>query len=469
MPGESLNKQARRIALIVGGTFFMVLLDSAIIATSLPRMAQTFDVKPVELSIGISIYLLSVAAFVPLAGWLSDRFGARRIFLFSIVLFSLASVACGVAGNLWEFVLARAVQGLGGALMTPIGRVLVLNHAPKTELVRAMSVITWPALTAPVIGPVIGGFITTYFSWRWNFLINLPLGLIAFILVLRLIPSTPPVGRRAFDPKGFVLSASALICLLLGLESLAHQWIGWAPAGILAAVGGLLGWVAIRHFNHVSQPLLNLRTFRIHTFAITNISAGTYVRMGINATPFLLPLLLQLGFGYTPVEAGSYVFVYFLGNLGMKTVTTAALKCFGFRNVLVINGVLCGVSICACATFAPEIPKLVIMAILFFAGLTRSMQYTALNTLSFADVPAALRSSASTLSSMLMQIAMVLAIAMSAILLNVSRVLSQRDTLALMDFSVAFAVMGLVVAGASLAFLRLPKDAGAEVSGHDEM
>lgn len=467
MPTSSFTSQARNIALIVGGAFFMVLLDSAIIATSLPRMAQSFGIKPVELSIGISIYLVSVAAFVPLSGWLSDRFGARRIFLISIVLFVIASLACGMADTLSGFVVARAFQGLGGALMTPIGRVIVLNHAPKSELVRAMAYITWPALTAPVIGPVLGGFITTYFSWRWNFWINLPIGLLAWVLVWRVIPPTPPTARRAFDPLGFVLSAGALVALLLGLESFAHQWIPIAQSLVLAVVGLILGIFAIHHLRRAPQPLLDLRTFKVPTFAITSVFAGTYVRLGINATPFLLPLLFQLGFGYTPLEAGSYVLVYFLGNLGMKSITTAALRWFGFRNVLVINGVICGAFVAVCGFLSPELGKPLIMAILLCAGLTRSMQYTALNTLGFADIPGNLRSSASTLNSMLMQVAMVLAIAFSVLLLNGSRFLAHRETVAPADFAVAFVAMGLLVAGASLVFVKLPRDAGAEVSGHD--
>lgn len=467
MHTPSFNSQARRIALIVGGAFFMVLLDSAIIATSLPRMAQDFGIKPVELSIGISIYLVSVAAFVPLSGWLSDRFGARRIFLLSIIIFVASSLACGMADTLTGFTVARAFQGLGGALMTPIGRVIVLNHAPKNELVRAMAYITWPALTAPVIGPVVGGFITTYFSWRWNFWINLPIGMLAWVLVWRVIPPTPPTARRAFDPLGFVLSAGALVALLLGLESFAHQWIPIAQSLVLAVVGVILGFFAIRHLRRAPQPLLDLRTFKVPTFAITSVFAGTYVRVGINATPFLLPLLFQLGFGYTPLEAGSYVLVYFLGNLGMKSVTTVSLRWFGFRNVLVINGVICGAFVAVCGFLSPELGKPLIMAILLCAGLTRSMQYTALNTLGFADIPQKLRSSASTLNSMLMQVAMVLAIAFSVLLLNGSRVLAQRETVAPPDFAVAFVVMGLLVAAASLVFIKLPRDAGAEVSGHD--
>lgn len=462
-----LNKQARLIALIVGGAFFMVLLDGAIIATSLPRMAQTFGVAPVELSIGISIYLVSVAACVPLSGWLSDRFGARRIFLLAIILFSLASVACGMTDTLPGFVAARVFQGLAGALMTPIGRVLVLNHTQKSELVQAMALITWPALTAPVIGPVLGGFITTVFSWRWNFLINLPLGLIACALAWKFIPARLPVARRRFDLAGFLLSAGALICLLVGLESFAHQWVRPVHSGLLLLVGAALGWFAVRHLRRSAEPLLNLQTFTIPTFAITSIWAGTYIRAGINATPFLLPLLFQLGFGYSPLEAGGYLLVYFLGNLGMKTVTTATLRAFGFRNVLVVNGVLCGLFIISCGYLTPEMTELVIACLLFLAGLTRSMQYTALNTLAFADIPARLRSSAATLASMLMQISMVLGIAFSALILNASRGLQHRNAPALADFQSAFLAMGIVVVVASLVLIRLPREAGAEVSGHD--
>lgn len=462
-----VNANARIIALIVGGAFFMVLLDSSIIATSLPRMAQSFGVEAIDLSIGMSIYLLSVATFVPLSGWLSDRFGPRSVFLVSIIVFSLASVACGLASNLPEFIAARALQGLGGALMTPIGRVLVLRHAPKSELVKAMALITWPALTAPVIGPVLGGFITSYFSWRWNFLLNLPLGVLAFVLTWRLIPYTPPTARRAFDLSGFILSASALVSLIYGLESFTHQWLTPQWSGLLLLTGAALSGTAIYHFRRTDAPLLNLQPFTVQTFAMASIWAGSYIRIGINATPFLLPLLLQLIFDLSPLQAGGYLFVYFLGNLGMKTVTTSSLRLFGFRRVLLVNGLLCGFSIAVTAYFDPVHYKVPLMMVLFFAGLTRSMQYTALNALGYADLPTQLHSSAATLGSMLMQLSMVLGIALSALLLNASQWFAQRETLQIQDFQLAFVIMGVLVMLASLVFLQLPRNAGAEISGYE--
>jgi EmrB/QacA subfamily drug resistance transporter len=462
----SINPRARSVALIVGGAFFMVLLDTAIITTSLPRMAQSFDVAPVALSIGLSIYLVSVAAFVPLAGWLSDRFGARRVFLSSIILFSLASLACGMAQTLPAFMAARAFQGLAGALMTPIGRVLVLNHTQKSELVQAMALITWPALTAPVIAPALGGFITTYFSWRWNFLINLPLGVIAFCLSLKFIPAVAPGVRRRFDLRGFLLSGGALVGLLLGLESSAHQWIGRTQAFGLVMLGAVLTVLAVRHLRSADEPLLSLKPFSIPTFFMASLLAGLWVRAGINATPFLLPLMLQLVYGFTPLAAGTYLLVYFLGNLGMKSVSTATLRLFGFRTVIVVNGVLCGLFIMAIAFFPPEGTPPFLLVVLLLSGLTRSLQYSALNTLALADISGPLNSSAATLTSMLMQVSMVLGIALSALILAVGHSLTQSPQPVLLNFQVAFVLMGLLVAAASLVCLRLPRDAGAEVSGH---
>lgn len=462
----SINPQARLIALIVGGAFFMVLLDTAIITTSLPRMAQSFGVAPVALSIGLSVYLVSVAAFVPLAGWLSDRCGARRIFLFSIILFSLSSLACGLAQNLPEFIAARALQGLGGALMTPIGRVLVLGHTQKSELVQAMALITWPALTAPVIAPALGGFITTYFSWRWNFLINLPLGCIAFFLTLKFIPHVSPAARRRFDARGFLLSGGALVGLLLGLESFAHHWISVSQSTVLVLTGAVLAVLAVRHLKNSTAPLFSLQPFTIPTFTLASLAAGFWVRVGINATPFLLPLMLQLAYGFTPLAAGTYLLVYFFGNLGMKSVSTATLRRFGFRSVVVANGVLCGIFIAAVAFFPPDQRPVLLLAVLLLAGLTRSLQYSALNTLALADISGPLHSSAATLTSMLMQVSMVLGIALSALILAAGQAFGPHPEPALRDFQVAFVVMGILVSAASLICLRLPRNAGAEVSGH---
>lgn len=460
------GRQARIVALVVAVAFFMQILDGTIVATSLPQMAQSFGVQPVAMSIGITVYMLTMAAFIPLSGWLGDRFGARRVFLWAIAVFTLASLVCGLSAGLAEFVVARAVQGVGSALMTPVGRIIVLKNARKSELVQAIALITWPALTAPVVGPVLGGFITTYASWHWNFLINIPIGILGLALVLRFVPEQYEGDPGKLDIRGFLLSATGLTALLAGLELSVRGGAALPLIIVLFVLGILTSVMATRHFLHVERPLLDLSAFRIQTFSISTLSAGTASRVAINATPFLLPLLFQVAFGMDAIEAGTYLLVYFVGNLGMKVVTTPLLRLFGFRTVLAFNGLIASFSIMACGLLSPSTPQIVVFALLLLAGLSRSMEFTALNTLAFADIHPTQRSSASTLSSMLQQIAMLLGVAVAAALLNLSRLLRGVAETALIDFRWAFFAVGFIGVVSSLRFLQLPSDAGAEVSGH---
>jgi EmrB/QacA subfamily drug resistance transporter len=454
------------IAAIVASAFFMEMLDSAIINTSLPQMAASFGVRPLDLSIGITIYLMSAATFVPLSGWLADRFGSRHVFMWAIGIFTLSSLACGLVLNLTQFTVARALQGVGGALMVPVGRVVVLRHTEKVDLLRATALITWPALLAPVIAPVLGGFITTYSTWRWNFLLNVPLGVLGMWLVYRFIPDVREDQRTNLDWIGFLLSASALLTLLYGLDGMTQaqaQWLG--PAAWVAA-GLIIGALSVRHFRRVSIPLVNLSAARLPTFAISSITAGAAFRTAINATPFLLPLLFQVGFGLNPLASGTLVLVYFLGNIAIKPLTSRILRRFGFRTVMVINGMLAGIAILACAAFSALTQHWLIMSVLLIAGATRSMQFTALNTLTFADIGPSQRSSAATLTSMLQQLVAVLGVALGALLLNVSVLLRHGARVDLGDFRIAFVAVGLLALVSAAGFLRLPPHAGAEVSGH---
>ncbi|MDX8535107.1 MFS transporter [Mesorhizobium sp. VK25A] len=459
-------RQSRRVALIVAVAFFMQLLDSTIISTSLPQMGQSFGVPAVAMSIGITAYMLTMAVFVPLSAWLADRFGARTIFLVAIALFTLASIACGFSQSLTAFVAARIVQGLGSALMTPVGRILVLRNAEKSELLNATALITWPALFAPVIGPVLGGFITTYLSWHWNFFINAPLGLTGLALVARFVPGDRDSEAKPFDWPGFFLTSLGLAVMLYGLERLAHPGDSLLPTIGSIGIGIVIGWSAVRHLLQARHPLLDLSAFKVLTFAISTLAAGTVFRVAINATPFLLPLLFQVGFGLRPVDAGLLVLAYFLGNLGMKTVTTPTLRRFGFRAVMVVNGAIASLAIMACGAISPQTPLALTVALMLVAGLSRSMQFTALNTLAFADIGARQRSSAATLSSMLQQIAMLFGVAIAAAILNLSQIIRGEAEPDLLDFRITFAVIGLVGLAAAMRFLVLPANAGAEVSGH---
>lgn len=462
---EPAQGSYRVIALVVASTFFMALLDGVIINTALPQMAESFGVQPVELSIGVTVYMLTVAMFMPLSGWAADRFGARRVFMLAILVFTLASIGCAAAASLPQFALARAVQGIGGGMMIPIGRLIVLGHARKSELLQATALITWPALFAPVVGPVIGGFITEYASWRWNFLLNLPLGAIGLTLVALVVPEQPGRLERALDVRGFLLTASALGMLLFGLELSAHAQGAWQLPLALIAAGMACGVFAVRHLRRAGNPLLNLSPFGVQTFAAASLLAGTYIQIAIAATPYLLPLLFQLVFGLNAFEAGSFLFIYFVGNLLMKTVTTPLLRRFGFRKVLTCNGVLVGMSIACCALLARDASHVLIAAVLFIAGATRSMQFTAINTIAYADISAAQRGSASTLAAMAQQVGMMIGVALATLLLNASSWLRAADGIGPEDFRAAFMMLGAMAMIASLRFMKLPADAGAEITG----
>lgn len=467
-PARGLEGRSRTIALIVAATMFMQLLDATIIATSLPQIAESFAVTPAALSIGVTIYMLTMAVFMPVSGWLADRFGARTVFVAAIVIFVLASLAVGASQNLEAFVLARAAQGVGGALMTPVGRMLVLKSTEKRQLLHAIALITWPALFAPVIGPVIGGFITTYFSWHWNFYINLPLGAVGIALVWRFIPDYRSDARRALDMKGLVLTASASGALLYGLETLAHGGLDWRISLSLIVAGGLLGALAVRHLQVSERPLIDLSAFAHQTFRHSNISTGLMFRCAIAATPFLLPLYFQLALGMSALEAGFYLLVYFLGNLAMKTLTTPIVRLAGFRTVIIVNGLLCFAFLAAFALIDAATPEPLIWIALFGAGLTRSMQFTALNTLGFADVDADQSAGASTLSSIVQQMAMIAGVALAAAILGMG--LSWvpwgggGDTI---NFQIAFGLIAALCLLGSLLSFRLPADAGAAVANRE--
>ncbi len=449
---------------MVAVAFFMQMLDSTIIATSLPAMARAFETDVVTLNIGFTAYLLAMAVFIPPAGWLADRFGAKETFLTAIALFTLASIACGFSSSLLQFTFARVFQGAAAALMTPVGRQLVLRDAPKSELVRAIATITWPALIAPVIGPLVGGWVTTHAGWEWNFFLNIPLGILGIVLVAVLVPHAPTAEPRPFDLSGFVLTGGALALTLAGLE-LSSAAGGGLFALVLLASGLIVGIFAVRHLRRAPHALLDMTVLKVPTFAFATLSAGTAGRLAVNATPFLLPLLFQVGLGFTAVETGSLILVYFFGNLLMKSVTTPALRLFGFRRVLIINGLISAFSIGAFVFIDAQTPRLVLFALLIVCGLSRSMQFTSLTTIAFADVAPAQRSAATTISAMLQQLSQLLGIAVAAAVIRLSSII-MPDARILMDIRVAFLCIFAIGLISALRFFALPGNAGSEVSGH---
>ena len=456
-----------RIALLVAAAFFMENLDGTVIATALPQMARSFAMSPVDLNLGMTAYLLTLAVFIPASGWFADRFGARSVFASAILGFTLASALCAASNGLWEFTAARILQGVAGAMMVPVGRLVVVRATEKRDLMRMIGIIVWPGLVAPVLGPPLGGFITTYASWRWIFLLNIPLGIIGIALALAWIGNDRGAARKPFDWTGFALGGGACVAFMYGIELLGRQDAAWSHVAGFVGTAVVLGILAWRHARRHPHPLLDLHALAVPSFAVA-IWGGSLFRIAISTAPFLLPLLFQLGFGLDAFHSGLLVLTLFAGNLSMKTMTSPVLKRFGFRTTLIGNGLVVVVAAAACAFLTPATPWPLIAAVLFVNGLARSMQFTCITTLSLAEIPAPQMSGASTLSSMVQQMTMGMGIAFGALCLRFAAFVEGNGsgTPSVMDFRIAFALVALVALAALFDVRRLAPDAGAEVSGH---
>ncbi|WP_446911730.1 MFS transporter [Klebsiella pneumoniae] len=453
-------------ALLVAGAFFMEFLDGTVIATALPDMARDFGVTAVELNIGISSYLITLAVLIPASGWIADRFGARAIFTLALAIFTLASVFCGLSTEVHIFVAMRILQGVGGALMVPVGRLAVLRTTPKHQLIKAIATLTWPALVAPIIGPPLGGFITRYTSWHWIFFINVPLGLAAIILSLRIIPDIRETERRSFDLSGFITTSVAMVSLVTAMERLGDRQPQIWPTLALAALGFGCLLYSIRHFRRAAAPMVRLDALQVPTFRVT-MYGGSLFRASISAVPFLLPLLFQVGFGMDPFHSGLLVLAVFVGNLTIKPATTPLIRWLGFRRLLLINGALNVCSLLACALLTPQTPVWAIMLILYLGGVFRSIQFTGVSTLAFADVPAAQMSDANTLFSTASQLAVGLGITLGAIGIRLGEQVGDwlhLTELPGISFRLSFVFIALICLVGMIDSLHLAKTAGSSVS-----
>lgn len=453
------------LALIVAGALFMETLDGTVVVTALPQIGKSFSVTPESLGLTVTAYMVTLAAFVPTSGWVAERFGARTVFAGAIGLFAFASVLCGMAASLPMFIAARVLQGFAAALMSPVGRLVVIRTTDKKDLIPAIAAITWPGLFAPVIGPPLGGLIATYASWRWIFFLNLPLGIAGVLLALRFTPNHRAEHPPRFDTLGFVLTAAALGGLIYGLDRVGQTGPDRLLAGAMVVASVVFGWAALAHARRSPNPLLDLRSLRWPTYRLSSASWSLLTRMAISATPFLLPLMFQLGFGYTAFHAGLMVLVYMAGNLTMKTVTTPVLRWFGFRPVLVAAHAVTAAALFLCAWLTPQTPGPLVWAVLYVAGCSRSMTFTALNTLTFADVAPQERAGATALNAMLQQLATSLGVAAAALSLNLTLAVWKAPALRLFDFRIAFLAVAAIGAVAALGFLSLPKNAGDELRG----
>ncbi len=464
---QNPSGRATLVALLVAGAFFMENLDGTVIATAIPQMAETFKTTPASLATGMTAYLVTLAVFIPASGWAADRFGARRVFTGAVALFTLASVLCGVSGSPLQFTLARILQGCGGALMTPVGRLVVLRGTAKRDLMRAIATLTWPALVAPVLGPPLGGFITSFSSWRWIFFINLPIGIAGLGLAVWLLRDSNEVEPRPFDGVGFALNGFGLALLLCGLDELGREGTDWRVACLVLAASGALGWMALRHARRHPHPLVALEPFQVPSFTVTMLS-GFLSRTAISTLPFLLPLLLQIGLGMNAFSSGLLILWYGLSNICIKPFTSQILRRFGFRTVLLANTWVTAVSIAACALIGGSTPLWVTILILMLAGASRSMQFTALNTLAFAEMPSRLTASANTLFNTSFQLAVGLGVALGAITFRAAEAVtgSGAQHHAILAFQAAFLVIGAVAILPFFEILRLRPEVGGAVSGH---
>ncbi len=453
----------RGLALLVAGAFFMEILDGTVVAPAAPHIAADFGVAPVDINIAITGYVLTLAVLIPISGWLADRFGARRVFTGALVVFTLASVGCALASSLPVLTATRVLQGVGGAMMVPVGRLVVLRTTDKSDLVRAIAYLTWPALTAPVVAPVLGGVLSEYASWRWIFLINVPLGIAAVVLALRIVPDLRADGAARLDRRGFVLTALGVAALVVGMESLGADEPRWAVVGVgLAAAAVLLGG-AVRHLLRARRPLVDLRILRVATFRVTALG-GSVFRAVITAVPFLLPLFFQLGFGWTAAQAGLAVIPLFLGNVGIKPATTPLMRRFGIRTVML--GAVAASAACLVATafLQPATPLPLLLGVLLLSGVFRSIGFTAYNSVAFADVEPARMTHANTLMSTLQELGAGLGVAVGALLVRFGAAVGPIDG-ADGPFRVAFVLLAVLLLVPAVEGVLLSRTAGDAVTG----
>lgn len=461
------QRRTRLTALIVACALFMQNLDGTVIATALPTMAREFGADPVRMNVALTSYLLSLAVFIPASGWMADRFGARDVFRAAIAIFTLGSIACGRADSLPFLVVARILQGVGGAMMVPVGRLLLLRTAPKSEVVAAMAWLSMPALIGPVVGPPLGGFIVTYASWRWVFDINVPVGLLGIVLVTIFVADVREGTAAKLDGRGLLLSGLAMAGLMIGMETagrgMVEPWITW----VMLALGLICALAYALHARRHPAPLLDFGLLRIPTFLVS-VLGGTLFRVGVGAVPFLLPLMLQIGFGRSAAESGLVTFASSAGALVMKPAALGALRRFGFYNTLLVNAAISAVLLMLCAAFRPTWPAAGIYAALLLGGFFRSLQFTAYNSVAYADVPRERMSAATSLYSTIQQVSLTLGVSLGAAVLEVSMHHFGHEQPGLPDFTAAFIAVGLVSMMAAPATMLMPRNAAEEMSGHTE-
>lgn len=454
----------RIIPLILAVALFMENMDSTVIATALPTIANDLGVSPITLKLALTSYMVALAMFIPISGWMSDRFGAKKVFRLAICVFIIGSILCAISDSVVQFVMSRFLQGMGGAMMTPVGRLVLLRTTKRSDLVSAMALLTIPALVGPLTGPPIGGFITTYFSWHWIFIINVPIGVIGLYLTGRYLPEVPPMGTARMDWTGFLLTSVAASGVVFGLSVIGLPAL--PPAvGISATLAGFAAcFLYVRHARLHPHPILNLKIFNDRAFRAST-TGGTLFRIATGAIPFLMPLMLQLGFGLNPFQSGLITFSGAIGALTVKFVARRVFAVTGFRTALMVAGVLGAAMTAVNGFFTPETPHIWIIGALLAAGLFRSLFFTGVNALGYSEISDELASQATSMASALQQVSLALGVAFAAFILEMSSMFSGSH-LQLADFHLAFFIVTAVSLFSIIPLIKLDPLTGADVSGH---
>ena len=443
------------VAFLVAGLMFMEFLDGAILPTAAPTIARSFHILSAQVGICVTTYMVTIVVLIPISAWLSDKYGVRLVLFTSITIFTIGSLACALSTNLLELTAMRIVQGVGAATMVPVGRLILMRSVDKSQVIRAISYSVWPALAAPVVAPVLGGFIIAHASWHWIFLINIPFGLIALLIGAKIVPQIFGEKVEPLDLKGFYGSAMSLGFLVFAAANLGAPHVNALATSLLFLLGLGIGLPTIRHLKRVAHPLIDLSVLKIRTFHL-NSTSGLLFRVAQNTAPFVLPLLFQDKFGWSAQRAGEVLFFYMVGNLGFKVFTTPLMKRFRFKPLLLFTTLLSLPLTLMLGALRASIPLIWMAILLIITGGVRSIGMTLYNTITFADTDQETIAHANTLSNMVQQLSSVIAVATAVIAINVGRILVGVQNQFIFSFS--FALLALLISLRGV--LALSKEAG---------
>lgn len=462
----SLSSRDYAVKAVIIISLFLEFLDQTIITTAIPVIAQDFAISPVDLKFGLSSYYLALVLVIPASGWISDRFGTRRIFLYAMFLFTLGSVLCGLSNSLSSLVAARFVQGAGGALLVPVGRIIILQEVKQAQMITALAWLSLPAVFGPMLGPLVGGTITTYLHWPWIFWVNIPIGLIALVLACILLQDAKRLAPLDFDFRGYSIVSAGLTLIVAGCSLIMHGTL--SPAvGLLSCAGGLLLLLGIypRYCRHRNNNLLDVALLNLPTFR-SSLMGGIPFRVANGSVPFLLPIFFQTSLGFTSFQSGVLVFASGTAAMLMNSRIAGLLQVFGFRQLLAINGMICALFLAVLTVAIQSLSFFWMIAVLFIFGLFRSIQYSCITALAYADVSQKQLSSATSVVSISHPLSNAVGVSLGAMFLELSMLTrSNSHTPVAIDFTYAFLMIGLIGFLSALAFFKLSRDAGREMTG----